>query len=135
MADIEANRFHSASVEPLRRPRVTAATVDEHLTALHVEQREDVAEEGDQVEGEGGVPRIERRAVPGPVEPGLVHFVFQRDFGVLVMGAGIRRRIAGRTEGRESTAKVVRQALCGIREQGSLAIRVAEMIREQLRNP
>ena len=74
------------------RPGVTAAAVDEHVAAIDFEQRENVPEQGDQVERERGVPGIEGRTVARPVEARLVHLVLQRDLGVLVVRTGIGRQ-------------------------------------------
>jgi hypothetical protein len=133
-ADVEADRFHSAPVKPFRRPRVAAPAVHEDVPALEIQQREYVPEERDQVEGEGRVPGIEGGAVTGAEEAWLVDLVLERDFGVLMMRARIRRGVARGTEGREGAAEIVGKRGHGVVEQGRLAIGVAKMVREQFRD-
>ena len=98
-ADVDADRVDAGSKEPFGRPRVSASAVDERLAARDAQHWRDRAEERDEVDREVGVPGIERGAVAGAEEHRIVDLVLDADFGLLVVGAGVARRVAGRRKG------------------------------------
>ena len=62
-ADVDADGFYPALVQPLCRPGVPASAVDQRISGLELEKRNGGAEELDQVQREFGAVRVERRRI------------------------------------------------------------------------
>ena len=134
-ADIHADRLDARLEQPLSRPCVAAAAVNQRISSLQIEERNRGTEEFNEIDREPRVVPIERRHVAGREELIVVHPLANRYFGAFVVctrvfGDRAARLCAARRvfqRGEEIAWKHARAAV----EECSIPAGVAEVIRQQ----
>ena len=135
--DVDADDGDSRAMEPLRRPGVAAAAVEEGFTLLQLQQLQHGSIERDEIERELRIPRIERRAVTGAEERGILDLVLDRHLRVLVMRSRIRvRGVEGRGTERERILRQFRRHGAGdVAQACGVGVEVAQVIGQDFREP
>jgi hypothetical protein len=131
-ADVDADRLVPAAEEPFGRPAVPGARIEDHAIAPELEERLGHGEVPNQVPGVLGRPEVERRHVSRPPELLVGDLRRQRDFGELVVGAGVGGR--RRRERPERLGQRSRERPGPSVEPQAIAVPVAEVIGQQLRD-